>query len=156
MTDKEICQRAFLLILLSEIADVGIKNGAGIERITTLRKLCLESLKNKITGTEKEVRKLYRRCNRAVDKIFFTVMNHQTREVNTHKLIIALHPVALAMKGGGLLDSDVEEIMESFFEIESKQEETFDGKPITDKDWLMLKKSSEKVSEKICDIVKNI
>ena len=157
MNDKQFCQKYYILVLFAEVAHIGILNGTGIELVANLKNECLESWRRKLSDNSKDFNKMISRCKRkAVLPIFRIFSDHQTRTVNTHKMVLAMHQVALVMKNDGLLDKDVENIVEQFLDIESKQDETFDKKPISDEDWLKLKTSADKRVADVVEVLKSI
>jgi hypothetical protein len=157
LNDKQFCQKYYILALFAEIAHIGIQNGTAIELVANLKNKCLESWKTKLADNGKDFNKMISRCKRkAVLPIFGIFSDHQTKTVNTHKMVLAMHQVALVMKNDGLLDEDVEDIVEQFLDIESKQDETFDKKPISDADWLKLKASADKKVADVLEVLKSI
>lgn len=156
MRDKEFCQRYYILILFAEISQIGIKNGKTSERVTKLRDSCTDLFLAAIKRNKKDMSKMFRRCQRGIELIYNCFIDKQTNLVNTHKLILALHEIALIMKRDKLLGKKAEKLIEEFLKIEGEQSTTFDGKSISDQDWLRLKASADKKVEEIFNIVKNI
>ena len=156
MTDKEFSQRYYLLILLAQISQIGIKNGKTSERVAKLRDECTKLILKAFEEEGKDATKLFRRCQRAINAIYKIFTDKQTNLVNTHKLILALYNIALIMKQDNLLNKEVEKVMEKFLEIEGEQSTTFDGKSISDDDWVRLKTSADKKLIDVFNIVKNI
>lgn len=149
MTDAQIARQGILPYLLGLIANKGLQTKDG-----KLRLECLDSV-GKVLGSILDMKKdkspqLLRRLDRCSHSILLLARDNRNDQVNTHKLLLALHGVAQKMIDLDFnLDKKVVDLVESFLQIESRQTKTFDNREITDTDWSNLKKSADKMVDKI-------
>lgn len=143
MTDKQICQQAIFPFMLFLVANRGLSS-----KNQYYMDLAQDIVVKLLEGRDKA--KLIRRLDRLAQEIINLIADKRTDLVNGHKLILALH--ALAQKiidSGFVFRSEIIDLFGHFLEIEANQDTTIDGKPITNQDWLKLKESADKVTEKI-------
>lgn len=157
MKDKDFCQQYFILILFAEICQIGIKSGNVSDRVIRLKETCIDYFMDRLRKHCKDFGKMRRRIERkALLPIYALFTDKQTNLVNTHKLILGLHPIILAMKNEGMIEKDIEDTIEEFFVIEGEQDATFDGKSISDSDWIKLKASADKKIDELAAIIREI
>lgn len=149
---KRACQEATILKILIEIAEIGIKEGDCSSIVSKLRNKANQLFYKTIDNDKK----LEFRCLKASHFIFLVFRNEKTKEVNTHKMILALHQIGDWLIDNNLFSEESRELLQEFLTIEGKQDETFDGKVITNEDWIKLKNSADKRVKDVIEIIKNI
>jgi len=143
LTDKQTCQQAIFAYLLHIIAATGINKDQ--EKFIAVSHGAIEFF---LKG--KDQMKLARRLDRIARQVLSVARDAQTNKADAQKLVICLHGVvANLIERDFLIKQEIVDMFVPFLELEAEQDKTIDGKPITDADWLKLKQSADKLSQKV-------
>lgn len=150
MNEKQICQQAIFPFLLGVTAARAL-TGQNERYIGETEKVITKL----ITGYDRH--KILRRLSRCSANVIDSVVDKQSDFVNGHKFILIIYFTAQrTLNSGIILSQEVLDLFDVFLDIEAGMTKTHDGKIITDEDHEKLKKSSDKASERIFEIIKNV
>ena len=154
LTDKQACQQAifpFMLFLMANRA-LSCENQYFMDLAMNVVTPMLEwkDGNKSIPRDEKDKAKLLRRLRKVSCEIIDVIVDKRNDMVCGHKFILTVHKLAQkVLDTGFILQPEVIDLFEPFLEIEANQNKNIKGEEINEEDWLAMKRSADKLTEKI-------